>query len=148
MSCIYHGWRFGSDGGCQHIPAHPNVTPPKSINCGPLPVCERDGVVYVAAKQPADDAVAFGGYLALRSLVIAAPLQNVEQAVQGEPKGRGLATELAGHPAVLLLEALGPQEVLLIVLVPQSLEAQGKLAISAAAEALRRAAEDQKAIAS
>jgi phenylpropionate dioxygenase-like ring-hydroxylating dioxygenase large terminal subunit len=28
LSCIYHGWVYGTDGGCKHIPAHPALTPP------------------------------------------------------------------------------------------------------------------------
>ncbi|MEH6728896.1 MAG: Rieske 2Fe-2S domain-containing protein, partial [Hyphomicrobiales bacterium] len=31
LSCIYHGWQYGQDGGCRHIPAHPDMTPPASI---------------------------------------------------------------------------------------------------------------------
>ena len=23
LTCLYHGWEYGSDGGCRKIPAHP-----------------------------------------------------------------------------------------------------------------------------
>src|SRR5687767_2567596 len=32
ISCLYHGWRYGADGGCRFIPAHPELEPPKAIS--------------------------------------------------------------------------------------------------------------------
>ncbi|NVN12987.1 Rieske (2Fe-2S) protein, partial [Nguyenibacter vanlangensis] len=31
LACLYHGWRFGPDGRCAHIPAHPELSPPATI---------------------------------------------------------------------------------------------------------------------
>jgi len=31
IACLYHGWQYGSDGHCLHIPAHPGLQPPPSI---------------------------------------------------------------------------------------------------------------------
>jgi len=58
LSCAYHGWRFGSGGQCTAIPAHPNMTPPKSICAKTYAVTERHGMIWVALGQPADDAPA------------------------------------------------------------------------------------------
>ena len=31
LACIYHGWVYGEDGACRHIPAHPAMVPPATI---------------------------------------------------------------------------------------------------------------------
>ena len=31
LRCLYHGWGYGEDGQCAVIPAHPDLTPPKTI---------------------------------------------------------------------------------------------------------------------
>ena len=31
LTCLYHGWSYDGGGGCAAIPAHPDVTPPKTI---------------------------------------------------------------------------------------------------------------------
>ena len=30
LECPYHGWRFGGDGQCRHVPALPDFVPPAS----------------------------------------------------------------------------------------------------------------------
>lgn len=150
LSCIYHGWRFGTDGACQKIPAHPAVEPPKSINCGPLPVAEENGIIWSASQRPTEDPDAFEGYHALRSLVIDAPLGAIVAACSGDadhaPAGRdAIPTQLAGKPALLLTNPYGPNEVFVIVLVDSTLSVTERLAASNAVETLRRAAEAQAA---
>ena len=48
LSCIYHGWQYGADGGCNHIPAHPALIPPKSICATTYACAEQDGVSRAA----------------------------------------------------------------------------------------------------
>lgn len=70
LSCIYHGWQYGEDGGCRHIPAHPDMTPPTSICANTYACQDHDGVVWVS--QDADNTVSlpsFGGQ-SLRSLSV------------------------------------------------------------------------------
>lgn len=55
LSCAYHGWRFGSGGQCTVIPAHPGMTPPKTICARTYPVTERYGMVWSSIGAPADD---------------------------------------------------------------------------------------------
>ena len=141
LSCIYHGWRFGADGACQKIPAHPAVKPPKTINCGPLPVTEANGVVWGAKEAPADPPVQFPGYSALRSLVIAASPEAISVVGGGEPAGEAVKVQLGGHPVLLLMNAYDAGETLVIILVEDRLSVAEKLSVSAGLEALRRDAE-------
>jgi nitrite reductase/ring-hydroxylating ferredoxin subunit len=56
LSCAYHGWRFGSGGQCTAIPAHPGMTPPRTIGAKSFPVTERSGMVWIALQAPEGDA--------------------------------------------------------------------------------------------
>lgn len=141
LSCIYHGWRFGQDGSCVHIPAHPNVVPPKSINCGPLPASEQDGVIWAAASAPDRAPPAFAGYDALRSLVFTCSANAVQAACDGIPVDGGLETQLNGRPAYLLLGAAEPGRLFVLALVVSDSGVADRLAASAALDALQRTAE-------
>jgi nitrite reductase/ring-hydroxylating ferredoxin subunit len=59
LTCIYHGWSFGSaDGGdarCLAVPAHPGMTPPAKAMVPALPVTEALGMIWVGTG-PADTA--------------------------------------------------------------------------------------------
>jgi len=70
LSCIYHGWQYGEDGACRHIPAHPDMTPPASIGANTYLCREHDGVVWISqnAHNP-PDLPTFGGQ-GLRSLSV------------------------------------------------------------------------------
>ncbi len=141
LSCIYHGWRFGTDGACQKIPAHPSVTPPKTINCGPLHVAETNGVVWAAAKEPAEPPQFYPGYEALRSLVIVSTPAAIAAATNATIIDGAIQTTLGGQDAVLLMSPQGPQEVFILVLARPNLNLADRLAVSSALEALRRSAE-------
>lgn len=141
LSCIYHGWRFGTDGVCQKIPAHPAVAPPKTINCSPLPVTETNGVVWGAAVTPADAPIEFEGHDALRSLLIDASTDAISSACHGEMGEGTITAQMAGQDTVLLVNAYGPNETLVIALVPSGTRVPDRVKISTALEALRRTAE-------
>lgn len=141
LSCIYHGWRFGTDGACKKIPAHPAVEPPASINCGPLAVAEANGIVWCATVRPEEDPVRFEGYDALRSLVIAASPDAIALTCNGAADRGALKTQMADHDVILLMNAYGPHEVFVIVLVDAGLTVPDRLALSVAMETLRQNAE-------
>lgn len=46
LICPYHGLRFGPDGRCRKIPAHPNVEPSSLFAVATLPAVERYGLVW------------------------------------------------------------------------------------------------------
>ncbi len=48
LTCLYHGWRYGGDGACQAIPAHPDLDPPASLRTETLEAAERAGLVWLA----------------------------------------------------------------------------------------------------
>jgi phenylpropionate dioxygenase-like ring-hydroxylating dioxygenase large terminal subunit len=44
--CPYHGWRFGGDGKCTHIPTLGEESPPARAKVDSYPVQERYGIVF------------------------------------------------------------------------------------------------------
>ena len=46
VQCPYHGWRFGADGLCNHIPAQPNLRIPAKARVDAYPVDERYGWIW------------------------------------------------------------------------------------------------------
>ena len=141
LACIYHGWRFGQDGACVHIPAHPDVVPPKTINCGPLPVREANGVVWVAPAPLDAGPPTFAGFEALRSLVMAATPAAIVEAGATRSSDGILDVQLGALPAHLLISPRDPGEVFVVALAPSGLGAADQLKASSALEAFRRAAE-------
>lgn len=53
IECLYHGWQFGTDGQCLHIPQLPKeATIPKNACVQSFAIVERQGIVWMwAGKQ-------------------------------------------------------------------------------------------------
>lgn len=52
LSCAYHGWEFGANGGkCTVIPAHPKAPAPKQLCVKTFSAAEFDGMVWVSLEQ-------------------------------------------------------------------------------------------------
>ncbi|MGA7910299.1 MAG: aromatic ring-hydroxylating dioxygenase subunit alpha [Candidatus Dormiibacterota bacterium] len=47
LECAYHGWTYGSDGCCVHIPAHPEQAPPAKAQAVTYRAALAHGVVWV-----------------------------------------------------------------------------------------------------
>jgi phenylpropionate dioxygenase-like ring-hydroxylating dioxygenase large terminal subunit len=47
LECAYHGWTYGADGRCVHIPAHPAQTPPAKACVAAYRAAAAHGVVWV-----------------------------------------------------------------------------------------------------
>lgn len=48
IQCPFHGWEFGKDGTCEHIPYNPaDCKPPSNARVKPWPVMERNGMIWV-----------------------------------------------------------------------------------------------------
>lgn len=46
VQCPYHGWRFGADGVCTHIPAQPHLRIPAKARVDAYPTLERYGWIW------------------------------------------------------------------------------------------------------
>jgi nitrite reductase/ring-hydroxylating ferredoxin subunit len=143
LSCIYHGWSYGSAGHCLRIPAHPALTPPETIRVVTYPVAESDGIIWIADGTPADNPPGLGDFVPLRSLSVHAGTAALEAAAGAKVKGAGIHWAIAGAATgLLLLAARGDGETLVHILLPAGSSAADRVTASRAAEALRRRAEE------
>lgn len=142
LSCIYHGWSFGPDGGCVRIPAHPDMTPPATINSQNKAVLEAGGIVWVCDSNPKSPPPDFHGLVPVRSLTIEASLAALEAAARAVADGKGLlAATIDGVRIHMALAPLAGPQLLAHVLVAADSTCEDRIAASRAAEAFRRMAE-------
>lgn len=52
LECPYHGWQFGGEGRCQHVPAAPAFVPPAGHVATVFEAIERHGLVWVRLAVP------------------------------------------------------------------------------------------------
>ncbi|MEM8948223.1 MAG: Rieske (2Fe-2S) protein [Pseudomonadota bacterium] len=100
LTCLYHGWRYGSEGGCQHIPAHPDLEPPETICTKIYASTTSHGLVFTAPAgteamaETADDR----SWFAVRSIFLDLSEKAVRERVTSAPTGLADAafTDAAG----------------------------------------------------
>jgi phenylpropionate dioxygenase-like ring-hydroxylating dioxygenase large terminal subunit len=141
LSCIYHGWSYGSEGQCLRIPAHPDLAPPEAIRVPVFQAMEHGGLVWVAPK--ATDALppAVDG-TALRSLTVDAAVDWA--AVGFTLSGTVARGELSGVAVTILLQPLPHGRCALHALADTTAPA-ALIEASRGLEALRRQAEGASA---
>ena len=145
LSCIYHGWRYGADGQCRKIPAHPELTPPDAIRVPGCRVAERSGVIWVSEAETdaeAGEVPEFPGFSGFRSLRVAADADRLAAALGG--RGR---IAIGDCQVVALIQPLATGECGLHLLAPEGADADRLDALSVAVEALRRQAEQERSAA-
>ncbi|MEM9320524.1 MAG: Rieske (2Fe-2S) protein [Pseudomonadota bacterium] len=77
LACIYHGWQYDLDGACDYIPAHPDLTPPKTI-CAQRHDCStQDGLIWVALEATDSTVPETGDRVPVRSLDVAVSAADV-----------------------------------------------------------------------
>lgn len=124
LACAYHGWRFAADGHCTHIPAHPDLTPPRPICAKTYAVRERYGMIWASLGSPEEDVPALPAFtdgagrpLFCRSFVTRCPADEAARQLlaQTERRYRAIAPlALAGDTdadatPVLLIQPMNEQ---------------------------------------
>jgi vanillate O-demethylase monooxygenase subunit len=51
VACAYHGLRFGAEGRCFHVPAHPDRSIPARLQLKTYPYVERYGVIWTCLRH-------------------------------------------------------------------------------------------------
>ncbi|MFT5486011.1 MAG: nitrite reductase/ring-hydroxylating ferredoxin subunit [Paracoccaceae bacterium] len=100
LSCRYHGWRFGGDGKCAYIPAHPDMTPPDDFCVPAYRSVESGGLIWTTTGEPDDAPPDLSGFPDLtfcRSIVIDIDPAAVGKALSDLASSRAIA---AGVTAV------------------------------------------------
>ena len=149
LRCIYHGWAYGTDGQCVEIPAHPSLTPPKTICASSYPAETRYGIVWTTLGDGAGGANGATlpdlgpdeGWEPVRSLYVQAPAATVLEALRGGALGGddsgqdGTARMVADNVAEV---AAGPE--LRVLIAVQAMDGE-RTALHAVAKGPRAAGE-------
>jgi nitrite reductase/ring-hydroxylating ferredoxin subunit len=103
LRCQYHGWRFGGDGRCVAIPAHPDLTPSQGQRATTFPCVERFGLVWTSLGAAPLDLPDWedGDWVVLRSLFVEAPAARVTAALPADPGLRFLVQPVNDGQSVL-----------------------------------------------
>ena len=157
LACLYHGWQFGADGRCRHIPSHPELKVPGTIRVVPETSVERLGMVWVRAggsdlvEAPADAAAVPVRSLAVRvpvaraiAALLEAPPLFEAATMQAEQTRHGIILQAGPHRALAAVQPVSDTEStihLAILGAPEIYRGAGQLAVSHWAEALRGDAE-------
>ncbi|MCW2523051.1 MAG: putative oxidoreductase protein [Frankiales bacterium] len=70
LACPYHGWRFGPDGRCVHVPAHPDLVPAGSVAVERHPAHESHAMVWVSTEPGGSPATAAERFRPIRSVTV------------------------------------------------------------------------------
>lgn len=95
LACIYHGWRYGADGGCNHIPAHPALTPPKSIMATAFSTHDDGNLIWVALEDVPTLPHCPDGFAPLRSLHVSMSGDDAAAGLGGSTGAPVFVDELA-----------------------------------------------------
>lgn len=104
LACLYHGWRYGAEGACTLIPAHPELEPPKTICAEVFSCVEAGGFIFTGGDEASPPAAPEAKIAPLRSLHIEAD----ENAVRAALKAKGAAE--AGDLLTLAPGGAGPAQ--------------------------------------
>lgn len=141
LSCIYHGWSYGSSGACLRIPAHPDLEPPETIRVPVHAAVESDGLIWVALSEQQTPPPGCGAAIPLRSLTVEAPAQAVA-ALSGLTGTDVLRGTLSGVAVTVALQSISATRCALHVLTDDATPA-ARVAVSRQLDALRRQAETE-----
>lgn len=146
LTCLYHGWGYDGQGSCVSIPAHPKLTPPKTITVASYDCAEQAGLIWVASRDSAGPLPEIDGdWHAVRSIridVSAAQIMETIRHLSTDPLAEpGDNTHTAVATSVLLrpfgnavrIDAIGSGHVLLCAVQPVTSD-ESNLHISLAGE--------------
>jgi nitrite reductase/ring-hydroxylating ferredoxin subunit len=144
LACRYHGWRYGADGKCAAIPAHPDRPPPDDVSVTAFASRERDTLIWVALSDaPPLGAIGAPGekLVFCRSLVVRAGVETVIDAAQALEVAPGVVrTESPGAPGVLALQPVDARRtgIHLVAVADGGDEIERRLELTAWGRALRQ----------
>lgn len=138
LSCIYHGWRYGADGHCLRIPAHPDLAPPEAIRVPVFHAVESGDVVWVAPHTPDAPPPTVKGS-ALRSMTVEGAVDWIGAGFS--VSGSVAQGELSGVAVTILMQPLPHGRIALHVLAEATASASALIEASRGLEGLRRQAE-------
>ena len=116
LTCLYHGWRYDGDGGCRHIPAHPDLDPPKTI-CAMTHACAiSHGFVFAALEDAEAMTAPDQPWFPVRSIFVPLPADRVWRHMTSERLRLGGGALASEHG--LLIGEVGDGDKLALAIQP------------------------------
>lgn len=78
LTCIYHGWQYGTDGVCRYIPAHPDLKPPSTLCVTAFACVEKGGLIWASLADDDEPSIDLGDAEPVRSLTFDQNMNTVE----------------------------------------------------------------------
>lgn len=75
IACLYHGWEYGTHGGCLKIPAHPDLPVPDSITVDVFGAAEGSGLIWLV---PEGEGVDDHQLYPVRSMLVEAQVSDMD----------------------------------------------------------------------
>ncbi|WP_181703171.1 Rieske 2Fe-2S domain-containing protein [Chthonobacter albigriseus] len=143
LACLYHGWHFDTDAACTAIPAHPDLTPPRTICANAYACAETGGFVFVRLGSGDIAAPKLPPATPVRSLTIQRPMETiVAQLPVATGPDRLNHIDLPGGPALLVaLHPMDRSRTTLHIAMSGEADRPARLAAAAWSENFRRIAE-------
>lgn len=100
LSCLYHGWQYGEDAACRHIPAHPDLEPPQSICATAYHCTEADGLIWISTTSDDASSITRYGGSPIRSIAVNASAGQIQSllAIGGFPVSVPVSDAIASTP--------------------------------------------------
>jgi nitrite reductase/ring-hydroxylating ferredoxin subunit len=133
LNCLYHGWQYGTSASCQKIPAHPDLTVPRTIRANAYASAETGGFILVSLDaEPGPPPVLLAGR-PIASLSIATVPERIENLVAGTPLDsvQGMGAAIDGVSVNLGWHVAGPERLMLhaVAVDPGSVESRVLVAL-------------------
>lgn len=162
LACAYHGWHFNCEGYCHYIPAHPELTPPKTVRPVIYSVAEQGGLIWVNPQEATQPVSLPEDTTPIRSLTLACDLNTALRSLSTVPRYPGstettttaLVNILSDSPEIVSLNISDIPDGVLIafqepqrdrvrahVLARKAVSIEDRIAISRWLESVRRHAE-------
>lgn len=161
LACAYHGWHYNCEGYCHFIPAHPELTPPKTVRPVMHGIAEQGGIIWVNTEGDARPVTLADTTQPIRSITFNCALSPVLEALPATPLNSDEPADiqtLADSPRVLALNCAAlsdqlyialqqsqPQRTVAHVVSGNSMTTEERLKLSGWLESLRRRAESTQA---
>ncbi len=158
LACAYHGWHYNCEGFCHYIPAHPELTPPKTVRPVIYSVIERHGLIWINPTAEARAHELPDNLIPLRTLTFECDENTALHAMSSTAQHAGESFEpgdtLSESPRIITVNTpaiangiiiafhqCAPHNVIAHVLVQNTLSSAAQIDVSRWLESVRRHAE-------
>lgn len=141
LACLYHGWRYDTEAACTTIPAHPDLTPPRTICANAYGCVETGGFIFVRLSETDVLPPHLPEATPVRSTTILATLADLAARLGCDPQSSAGSVEAAIGRLIVALQPIDEGRTCLHVAISGPADAAARRAAAEWSEDIRRRAE-------